>query len=305
MRTLVGLAVATLLVVGPGAAGAQQCDDFDQCTANDMCREGMCSGTPISSGGCDDYNDCTVNDRCGPDGECTGDSAPLNTPCAGGCGTCQAFIPLPDVPLQCLGDLANNGSSCDASFQGPCLQGACLMLSTGLGSALANCIPRPLECPATGNCKGACNPGTGQCDNSISRCFPDCERCDQGQCVPANQGGACEDFNPCTSQSRCETIAFGGESRGFCAAGVPNGEVPTPTPTGQVPTPTVPPSGGCAGDCNGDHEVTINELITGVNIALGSAQLTQCPSFDRNGDGEVAINELIQGVNAALGSCDG
>ena len=61
----------------------------------------------------------------------------------------------------------------------------------------------------------------------------------------------------------------------------------------------------CPGDCNRDGVVTINELIVGVNIALGSAQLTQCPSFDRNSDGEVAINELILGVNAALGSCVG
>ena len=29
----------------------------------------------------------------------------------------------------------------------------------------------------------------------------------------------------------------------------------------------------CAGDCNGDGTVTINELILGVNIALGSAMV--------------------------------
>ncbi|MDX2168469.1 MAG: hypothetical protein SF182_15450 [Deltaproteobacteria bacterium] len=59
----------------------------------------------------------------------------------------------------------------------------------------------------------------------------------------------------------------------------------------------------CVGDCNGDGEVTINELIVGVNIALGSANVSACPSFDANGDGEVAINELIAAVNAALSGC--
>ena len=59
----------------------------------------------------------------------------------------------------------------------------------------------------------------------------------------------------------------------------------------------------CVGDCNGNGEVVINELITGVNIAVGSARLDQCPTFDRNGSGEVEINELIQGVNAALNGC--
>ena len=306
MRDLFGLAVATLLVVGPGAAGAQQCDDGLQCTVNDMCREGECTGTPMVSGGCNDYNDCTVNDRCGVDGFCTGDPAPLNTRCGGGCGTCQPLspFPIPGMPLQCVGDPANSGDSCDASFYGPCFQGSCEMFDTGLGSSFAYCIPRLVECPATGDCKGACNPETGRCDNNISLCYPGCERCDRGQCVPANQGKACEDFDPCTSQSKCGTAPFDA-SRGFCVPGEPSGDVPTPTPAGQVPTPTVPPAGGCVGDCNDNGEVAINELIIGVNIALGSAQLTQCPSFDRNANGEVEVNELIQGVNAALGSCDG
>ncbi len=76
LRVLFGLAVATLLIVGPAAARAQQCDDYNQCTANDMCREGECTGTLQSGGGCDDFNDCTVNDRCGPDGDCVGDPRP-------------------------------------------------------------------------------------------------------------------------------------------------------------------------------------------------------------------------------------
>jgi hypothetical protein len=49
--------------------------------------------------------------------------------------------------------------------------------------------------------------------------------------------------------------------------------------------------------------VTVDELIKGVNIALGSLPLSECPSFDTNGDGEVTVNELIKGVNNALNSC--
>jgi len=59
----------------------------------------------------------------------------------------------------------------------------------------------------------------------------------------------------------------------------------------------------CVGDCNGDGMVAINELIIGVNIALGSAPLSMCPSFDANGDGMVGINELITAVNNALNGC--
>ncbi|MDX2168981.1 MAG: hypothetical protein SF182_18075 [Deltaproteobacteria bacterium] len=59
----------------------------------------------------------------------------------------------------------------------------------------------------------------------------------------------------------------------------------------------------CVGDCNGDGMVAINELIIGVNIALGAQPVSACPSFDANGDGMVTINELIIAVNNALGSC--
>ncbi|MDX2170894.1 MAG: hypothetical protein SF182_27750 [Deltaproteobacteria bacterium] len=59
----------------------------------------------------------------------------------------------------------------------------------------------------------------------------------------------------------------------------------------------------CIGDCNGDNMVAINELIIGVNIALGATPLSACPSFDADGNGEVGINELITAVNNALGMC--
>ncbi len=59
----------------------------------------------------------------------------------------------------------------------------------------------------------------------------------------------------------------------------------------------------CVGDCNGDGSVAINELITSVNIALGSSPLSACPSIDADGDGNVGINELITAVNNALGGC--
>ncbi|MBI3782181.1 MAG: hypothetical protein HY270_02150 [Deltaproteobacteria bacterium] len=61
----------------------------------------------------------------------------------------------------------------------------------------------------------------------------------------------------------------------------------------------------CVGDCNGDGEVTVDELITGVNIALGSANLSACAVFDANGDGEVTIDEILSAVNSALNGCSG
>jgi hypothetical protein len=59
------------------------------------------------------------------------------------------------------------------------------------------------------------------------------------------------------------------------------------------------------GDCNGNHVVTVDELVRGVNIALGNLPLAQCLPFDPNGDGGVGIAELVQGVNNALRGCPG
>jgi cysteine-rich repeat protein len=64
-----------------------------------------------------------------------------------------------------------------------------------------------------------------------------------------------------------------------------------------------PAGAQCPGDCNGDGTVAINELITGVNIALGSASVSSCPSVAVSGDGTVAINEIISAVNNALNGC--
>jgi hypothetical protein len=59
----------------------------------------------------------------------------------------------------------------------------------------------------------------------------------------------------------------------------------------------------CTGDCSGDGAVAINELITGVNVALGNEELSRCPSFDRNSDGSVGIAELVAAVGHALDGC--
>jgi len=57
----------------------------------------------------------------------------------------------------------------------------------------------------------------------------------------------------------------------------------------------------CVGDCDGDGEVTVNELISMVNIALGTAAPSTCANGDQDGSGEITVNEIISGVNNALG----
>jgi hypothetical protein len=59
----------------------------------------------------------------------------------------------------------------------------------------------------------------------------------------------------------------------------------------------------CVGDCNGDGEVTIDELLTGVGIGLGSIPYDQCPAFDADRNQSLTIDELLQGVIDTLDGC--
>lgn len=59
----------------------------------------------------------------------------------------------------------------------------------------------------------------------------------------------------------------------------------------------------CVGDCDEGGTVTVNELVTGVNIALSRAPLDSCASFDSSGDEQVVVNELIVAVANALRGC--
>lgn len=74
--------------------------------------------------------------------------------------------------------------------------------------------------------------------------------------------------------------------------------------TAQVVIPPIEGGGNpCVGDCDGNGTVAVNELVTGVNIALERAPLSQCTAFDANNSSAVEVNELITGVNFALGGC--
>src|SRR5262245_38594897 len=59
----------------------------------------------------------------------------------------------------------------------------------------------------------------------------------------------------------------------------------------------------CAGDCAGDGSVTVDDLVRGVNIALGLQPLSNCTAMDSDGGGTVTVGELVRAVNSALRGC--
>src|SRR5436190_19287385 len=66
---------------------------------------------------------------------------------------------------------------------------------------------------------------------------------------------------------------------------------------------SAPAQTACLGDCDGSGAVTVDELVTMVNIALSSAALSACDSGDTDGSGDISIDEIIAAVNSAVSGC--
>lgn len=129
--------------------------------------------------------------------------------------------------------------------------------------------------------------------------------------VSAN-GGA---FTPLVSDTTDTAAIFTGrlgQTYAFCsiATDLVGNVEPKPCPPhadtsiviGPPPTPTPRPS--CVGDCDGDSQVTINELLLMVNAALGNVPASACVAGDDTHDGAITIDEILKAVNNALSGCN-
>lgn len=65
----------------------------------------------------------------------------------------------------------------------------------------------------------------------------------------------------------------------------------------------LPTQANCIGDCDRSGGVAVNEIVTGVNIALGAADLSRCPDIDADLDRGVSVEEIVLAVEDALGGC--
>jgi hypothetical protein len=159
----------------------------------------------------------------------------------------SACIPQCSGPEQCAddGDLCNGTSKCEA--------GACLLNQDAV------------QCPAASDCGTfTCNPATGVCDPAA-----------------ANEGGNCDDSNPCTLATTC--------AAGLCG-------------------------GGTAKDCDDENPCTADSCNEAdglcVNTALGSGadcdDLDPCTEGDKCGDlGCVGFpKDCEDGNDCTTGLCD-
>lgn len=63
------------------------------------------------------------------------------------------------------------------------------------------------------------------------------------------------------------------------------------------------PALACTGDCNADAVVTVDEIMRGVAIVLGSRPLAECAAFDEERTGTVTVDKLVTAVARLLGGC--
>jgi hypothetical protein len=59
----------------------------------------------------------------------------------------------------------------------------------------------------------------------------------------------------------------------------------------------------CRGDCDGNGEVTIDELVMARLILLEMLPASSCPAADADRDGTVTVDEIVSGVQQALQGC--
>jgi hypothetical protein len=213
-------------------------------------------------------------------------------------------------------------TSCAAPVYGSC--GDCVMVFGATCESGDLCVlhtptPSPTSTPTTSSPTPTPTATNTPAANDCCQCADFCAAPIVGTC-----GGCAVVFGAsCTGGSLCIPQT---------ATPTPT-ETPTPTPTGtatatptatstptptntptvtpvatttRTPTQTVPPTSTprpCAGDCNGNGTVTVDEILTMVNIALGNTPVTACEASDANHDGNVTVDEILTAVNNALNRC--
>lgn len=59
----------------------------------------------------------------------------------------------------------------------------------------------------------------------------------------------------------------------------------------------------CAGDCDNNGAVSIDELVRAVRVALGQEAVEVCAAVDQDSDDRVTVAELVGAVRGALRGC--
>jgi hypothetical protein len=310
----------------PGVPGDRCTDDPEQC-APPNCVDGFCCETDCAAplvcntGTCDSPSDvpgtpCNSTNEFGGNNQCaeplhcadgvccqvgSGERCPFGQACniQGSEGTCASMLPTPtrtqtptSTPVGT--DCCQCAQSCSAPVNGSCsdctlvVDASCeggLLCVTNTPTPTASTTLTPTPTPST---TFTPTPSVTAPPTSTSTPTPTGTSTQTATHTPTNTPP-----NTPTDTPRPTATPL--------ATSTPTNPFPTPTPPSSL-TPT--PSASCTGDCDSSGDVTVNELIILVNIALGNAQPSACLNGIPVG-AEVDITLIIQAVNSALTGCGG
>lgn len=219
-------------------ADGSLCDDGDPCTTSDRCLKGECR-SPINICPCTNSGACSIyenGNRCDGTYVCESGYCRLDPKTRVSCeglvdGPCQAAICDPETGSCNVVDL-DDGTTCNDG--NPCTTGDTCKKGVCLGTAV-DCSSEDRECrtgfcdETTGVCRGKpLEDGTSCTDDNLCTTSDSCQKgvcvgtpkvcaiagnpCKQGFCDPGtggcrskpiNEGGECDDKNPCTSKDIC------------------------------------------------------------------------------------------------------
>jgi hypothetical protein len=205
---------ATGTCVNPAKANGTLCIDGNNCTQNDVCTGGTCSGTSPADQACDtgQLGICAAGtNQCQNEGiVCVQNQQPQAETCNGVDDNCDGQVDenIPSQPTSCgVGACARSGeTSCvDGQFIDSCTPGApsadvCNGIDDDCDGQVDENIPsQPTQC-GSGDCAGT---GVLTCVNGQL----------VDSCTPKPNGTSCSDGNACTANDTCNT--------GQCASGPP------------------------------------------------------------------------------------
>jgi hypothetical protein len=105
----------------------------------------------------------------------------------------------------------------------------------------------------------------------------------------------------------CADISIQGDPATPTATDTPIDTTPI-TPTATITsavggTSTATPPASCVGDCDENGNVTVNEIVTVVNVALERMPMGICEAGNADRNQEITIDEILVAVNGALSGC--
>jgi len=199
------------------------CEDGDRCTDYDVCKQGVCTGTPVD---CDDGNACTA-DVCAAHGcqhtavVCGADDSACTVESCDPAKGCVVDVLACDDENACTVDNCDAGTGCAhvpllCDDNNPCTDDACDAVSGCVAvSNTASCDDQD-PCTYSDVCaEGECAGAPVVCDDS-NPCTDD--TCD-GVCVFTPNTAACDDGDACTAGDVCAASACTGGGPVLCDDG--------------------------------------------------------------------------------------